>query len=311
MPASQDPPTIILLAGPTAVGKTAVSLELARRLGTEIVNADSMQVYRHMDIGTAKPTREERSLIRHHLLDVVDPDEPFDAARYAKLARSAIDRILADGKTPLVVGGTGLYLKVLTRGICPAPPSDPAVREELLREEQRVGLGGLHRALREADPQLGEIIHPHDRQRILRALEVLRATGRPLSRWQAEHRFHEEAYRTVKIFLHRERSVLRERIDRRVHEMLEMGLVEEVRGLLDSGYSPGLKPMQSLGYRQMTAHLQGAMSFTEAVEEMQRETCRYAKRQVTWFRGDPEFHWMSPEDLSGIMAVIDRAGIGR
>lgn len=291
----QTSPRIILIAGPTAVGKTALSLELAVRLGTEIVNADSMQVYRYMDIGTAKPTARERALTAHHLLDVVNPDEPFDAAGYVHLARPVLAELHRRGKVPLVVGGTGLYMKVLTRGICEAIPGDPEVRKQLTREEEERGLAALHGELTHIDPPMGARLHPNDRQRILRAIEVFRLTGRPLSEWQAQHCFGESPYRTIKVFLYREREELYERINRRVHTMMEQGFYDEVRSLLDRGFGPELKPMQSLGYKQLVQHIQGALSLDRAVYEIQRETRRYAKRQITWFRADPEFQWFDAE----------------
>jgi tRNA dimethylallyltransferase len=305
---SQDPPPIILLAGPTAVGKTELALELALHFGAEIINADSMQVYRYLDIGTAKPTAEQRALVPHHLLDVVDPDEPFDAARYAELARPVIEDLHAQGKMPLIVGGTGLYMKVLTKGICTGAPGDPGVKDQLRREIEEQGLARFHEELARVDPEAGRRIHPHDRQRILRALEVYRLTGAPLSLWQSEHRFSQRIYRSIKIFLYRERNVLYERINHRVQQMIDEGLLEEVQRLLERGYGPELKPMQSLGYKQMTAHLRGAHSWDFAVSEMQRATRQYAKRQLTWFRGEPEFRWFHAEGGSGIREWILNSG---
>jgi tRNA dimethylallyltransferase len=288
---SQTAPAIILIAGPTAVGKTALSLDLATRLGTEIINADSMQVYRYMDIGTAKPTARERAVVVHHLLDVVNPDQPFDAAGYVHLASPVLAELHRLGRTPLIVGGTGLYMKVLTRGICEAIPGDPEVRKQLAREEEERGLLDLHGELAHVDPAMGSRLHPHDRQRILRALEVFRLSGKPLSQWQAEHCFGESPYRTIKVFLFREREELYERINRRVLVMMEHGFAEEVRSLLQMGFGPDLKPMQSLGYKQMVRYLAGECSLDQAISEIQRETRRYAKRQITWFRSDPEFKW--------------------
>ncbi len=274
------------------MGKTALSLDLAARLDAEIVNADSMQVYRGMDIGTAKPTRAERSLVPHHLIDVADPDEPFDAARYAALARSAIEVLHGRGKAVLVVGGTGLYMKALEKGICPGAPAAPEVRDELLREALEHGLDALYRELLHVDPVLAGRIHPRDRQRIVRGLEVHRATGKPLSEWQDDHGFSQSLYRTVKIFLYRDRDELYGRIDRRVDAMMEQGFPDEVRRLLDMGYGPGLKSMQSLGYKQLVCAAQGLYALDAAVDEIKRKTRHYAKRQMTWFRADPEFLWV-------------------
>jgi tRNA dimethylallyltransferase len=267
-----------------------------------------MQVYRYMEIGTAKPTREERARVVHHLLDVADPDEAFDAARYAELARPVVETLRNRGKRPLVVGGTGLYMKVLTRGICSGAPSDPAVREELLRELEQHGLPRLHEELQRVDPEAGRRLHPHDRQRLLRALEVHRLTGLPLSHWQSQHRFQRAIYPSIKIFLYRDRNVLYERINRRVRQMLDQGLLEEVRGLLEKGYAPELKPMQAVGYKQMAAHLRGACPLASAISEMERATRQYAKRQLTWFKGDPEFRWFRAEDRAGILEWIERSG---
>ncbi len=311
MSASPSIPPLILLAGPTASGKTQLAIELAGSLGTEIVNCDSMQVYRHMEIGTAKPTREERASIPHHLLDVADPDEPFDAARYAELARPVVETLLSQGRMPLVVGGTGLYMKVLTRGICPGAPADPAIRTQLHRELEQHGLPKLFEELSRVDAEAGRRLHPHDRQRILRALEVHRLTGIPLSRWQAPHRFRQTIYRSLKIFLYRERDVLYERIKCRVQQMVTQGLVEEVRNLLAMGYGPELKSMQAVGYKQIAAHLLGAGTLPAAVSDMERATRHYAKRQLTWFRGDPEFHWFQADDQDGILEWIRTSARGQ
>ena len=300
---------IILLSGPTGVGKTALSLELAERLKTDIVNADSMQIYRYMDIGTAKPSSDERTRIRHHLLDIVNPDEPFDAARYLQVATPVIDKLHQEGKIPLVVGGTGLYMKILTRGICRGAPTDPAVRQQVLLEEQKYGLRRLYEQLNGVDPLLAARIHPNDRQRILRALEVFRLTHKPLSYWHQQHHFRESRYRTVKIFLYRERDELYRRINLRVHEMMAQGFLEEVQMLLDMGYGPELKAMQSLGYKHLTEHLFGRFPLDAAANRLQRDTRRYAKRQMTWFRGDPEFRWIHAQDLENAFeSVIDAVG---
>lgn len=312
---SPEPPTspppgalpIVLIAGPTAVGKTALSLDLAEKLATEIINADSMQVYRYMDIGTAKPTAEERARIRHHLVDVVDPDEHYDAALFVEQARPVIDALHAQGKIPLVVGGTGLYMKALTRGLCPGPAADPEIRRALLQDLERHGLGFLYQELRRVDPVCAAKIHPNDRQRIVRALEVFRSTGVALSQWQDAHGFRHSLYRTVKIALCRERRDLHERIHRRVLAMMDQGLLDEVRRLLQRGYPCTLKSMQSLGYRHMCLFLAGKVSLDEAVRLMQRDTRRYAKRQLTWFKGDAEFRWFHADEPQKITAWVLQA----
>ncbi|MGQ9670273.1 MAG: tRNA (adenosine(37)-N6)-dimethylallyltransferase MiaA [Desulfosoma sp.] len=295
---------IVLLAGPTAVGKTALSLDLAEVLKTDIVNADSMQVYRFMDIGTAKPSAQERNRVRHHLLDVVNPDEPYDAAVFAHQARAVIEALHAQGKIPLVVGGTGLYMKALTRGICPGPPTHPGLRRQLLDDLARHGMSWLYAELSRVDPSCAARIHPNDRQRLLRALEVYRSTGVPLSHWQRTHGFRQALYPTIKIVLYRDRDELYARIDQRVLHMVDQGLLDEVRHLVRMGYDCSLKPMQSLGYRHMCQYLAGRMTFEEAVRTMQRDTRRYAKRQMTWFRGDPEFRWFHAEARRKIFDAV-------
>jgi tRNA dimethylallyltransferase len=301
-------PPLVILAGPTASGKTSLAIELAARISAEIVNADSMQVYRRMEIGTAKPTPAERRIVPHHLIDVADPDEPFDAARYAKAAEEAIDEIQERGRVPLVVGGTGLYIRALTRGLCQGPPSDPEVKGRLVEAERSKGLGELYIELLKFDPESAARIHRNDRQRIIRALEVFHAGGVPLSVLQARHGFREVLRPAIKVFINRERNSLYERIDRRVDRMIESGLKGEVEGLLAMGYSSDLKSMQSIGYRQMCAFIAGQMSMQEAVGEMKRETRRYAKRQITWFRGDAEFRNFDADDIEGIYGYIREAG---
>lgn len=301
----QDLP-IILLAGPTAVGKTALTVKLAEDIGTEIVNADSMQVYRHMHIGTAKPSVDERARVRHHLLDIVDPDEPFDSARYLEFARPVVDDLHNRGKIPIVTGGTGLYMKVLTRGICAGAPGDPQVKHELIREAGERGLHGLYAELQKVDPQLAGRLGPNDRQRIIRALEVYRLTGASLSYWQERHRFESVVYPSIKVFIFREREDLYGRINRRVHLMMEHGFLDEVRNLLSMGYDPGLKPMQSLGYKQLVQHIRGELSLEAAVRLIQRDTRHYAKRQMTWFRGDSDFFWFDAEKEDEIIKWIQQ-----
>jgi tRNA dimethylallyltransferase len=297
---------LIVLAGPTAAGKTSLSIELAARISAEIVNADSMQVYRFMEIGTAKPTLDERRIVAHHLIDVADPDEPFDAARYIDTAVPLIENIKARGKVPLVVGGTGLYIRVLTQGLCKGPPSNPEVKRRLLADEQSKGLGELYLDLLRVDPGSAEKIHRNDRQRIIRALEVFYSGGVPLSIIQKGHGFRDRIFPSVKVFMNRDREALFERIDKRVDRMLEEGLKGEVEGLLAMGYSAELKSMQSIGYKQMAAHLAGAMSLQDAVLQIKRETRHYAKRQITWFRGDREFTSFDADDIEGIVEHVGK-----
>ncbi len=277
--------------GPTGVGKSGLAVELAQAFGGEILNADSMQVYRHMDIGTAKLTLEERRGIPHHLIDLVDPDQPFHAELYRRHGRRIIGELHLKGRPIFLVGGTGLYIRALTQGLFAAPKIDPLIRERLKQEAKEKGNAPLHQRLREVDPKAASIIHPNDLFRTVRALEVYESTGMPISLFWEGHRFGDRPYETLKLGLQVERYELYRRIDERVDRMIEKGLLHEVEGLLKMGYGPGLKPMKSLGYKQMVQYLLNETGWDEAVCQMKRETRRYAKRQWTWFRGDPEIHW--------------------
>ncbi len=285
---------VLCLVGPTAVGKTACGLELAERLSAEIVSADSRQVYRRMDIGTDKPSPEERRRVPHHLIDRVEPDEVYTAGRYRDDAREAIRGILARGRLPLVVGGTGLYLRALFDGIEAGPPADSAVRARLLSLAEREGPGRLHRRLSAMDPVAARKIHPNDCSKLVRALEVLELTGCPLSEFHRVHRFRDRPFRVRWFGLIRPRSELYQRIEERVDRLIRRGLVEEVRGLIRSGFGPDLPSMRGLGYRQIAAHLAG-MPLAEAIALLKRDTRRYAKRQLTWFRRQAPVEWLAVE----------------
>ncbi|HXT54863.1 MAG TPA: tRNA (adenosine(37)-N6)-dimethylallyltransferase MiaA [Candidatus Eisenbacteria bacterium] len=288
-------PKIVIVLGPTAVGKTELALAVAPKVNAEIVNADSQQVYRYLDIGTGKPSKPERERVRHHLIDVVNPDEDFNAARYRQLAAASIDEIHKRGAKVLVSGGTGLYLKALTGGLFSGPSQDTELRANLEREIAQIGLAALYDRLIAIDPGANTKIHPNDRQRIIRALEVYQSTGRPLSEWQNEHRFQEEAFQVLKIGLARARAELYDLINRRSESMIRAGLLGEVRGLMERGYELDLKPLRSVGYRQMGEVIEGIKGLPEAIAEMKQETRRLAKRQLTWFRSDPEIRWFHPE----------------
>jgi len=288
-------PKLVIVLGPTAVGKSELALELAQSVNGEIVNADSQQVYRHMDIGTGKPSKADQQRVRHHLIDVVDPDEEFNAALYRRLATEAIEDIQRHGKNALVCGGTGLYLKALTHGLFTGPGQDPDLRRTLEQEINDNGLAPMYQRLVDIDASVLSSIHPNDRQRIIRALEVYRITGKPISAWQKEHAFQEESFEVLKIGLMRERAELYDLINRRSERMMEAGLLDEVRGLVSRGYSLELKPLRSVGYRQMGEVIQGAKNVVEALDEMKQETRRLAKRQLTWYRADTDIHWYYPE----------------
>jgi len=297
---------IIVIAGPTASGKTEVAVRLARAVGAEVVSADSMQVYRGMDIGTAKPSDADRAAVPHHMLDVVAPDEDFNADLYRKMALPIIHDIVSRGRICLLVGGTGLYMKALTGGLFECPPSDPLLRERLLAMYDRLGRGGLHSRLCELDTQAASRIHPNDRVRVTRAMEIISLTGRMPSRLADEHGFRQGPFEELYVCLDVDRQSLHGRIDRRSVKMVESGLVEETASLLASGFSPGLKAMKGLGYRHMIGYLEGERTLEEAVRILQRDTRRYAKRQMTWFRKIPGVIWKSPDDFKGIHEVVVR-----
>ena len=283
---------MLVVCGPTGVGKTAFGIDLARRIRGRIVGADSMQIYRGMDIGTAKPTAEEQAAVVHYMVDIVDPDQPFDAAAYARRADAVVRQLKAEGVVPVVVGGTGLYIRALVYGLFDAPPADSALRRRLQTQLDQEGAAALHARLAALDPAAAERIHPNDAYRIVRALEVVTETGRPISEHHSRHGFRRPRYDVLTIGLDMPREQLYARIDRRVDAMLAEGLLDEVRGLLARGYDPQLKSMQSLGYRHMVDYIQGRMDWEEAVRTLKRDHRRYAKRQITWFRSDPEVRWM-------------------
>jgi tRNA dimethylallyltransferase len=294
---AERPPAIRVgfIVGPTGVGKSSVAMALAERLEAEIVNADSRQVYRGMDIGTAKPDAEDRRRVPHHLLDLRAIDDPLDVAEFLKRARAAIADVAARGRNVMVVGGSGFYLRVLRGGIFAGPPAAPEVRRELEALAAEQGVEYLHARLREVDGPSAERIGHRDLYRIVRALEVFRLTGRPISAHQQSHRFAAREYEALTVGLAMERKRLYESIDRRFDRMVARGLVDEVRALLAAGCDPGKAPLRTVGYRQIAAAVRGEMKLGEAIELAKRDTRRLAKRQLTWFRADPEIVWVDAE----------------
>jgi tRNA dimethylallyltransferase len=297
-----EPIPLIVIVGPTAVGKSALALELALKFGLEIINADSMQVYRGMDIGSAKPTPADRNLVTHHLLDIRNPDEEYSAAQFREEAHRIISALAQSGKRALVTGGTGLYIKALLKGLFTAPPADRQLRERLKKLEAEKGNWHLYRQLAEVDPEAASRIHPNDTFRIIRALEVFHLTGRTISEHHRDHRFSTSAFTPLKIGLIRDRREIYRRIEARVDSMIASGLEEEVKGLLSKGYAHSIKAFQSLGYKQMLSHIRGEITLDEAIRLIKVNTKRYAKRQLTWFRQDPEILWFT---LPGQTAAVD------
>jgi len=295
---------LLVIVGPTAAGKTAVAVECCLALGGELVSADSMQVYRHLDIGTSKPTPEERRGIPHHCLDLVEPDEEYSVARYQADAGAAITDIHARGKLPVLCGGTGLYIRAVLYGLdLPIAAADWDLRARLEDEAQRHGAQALHDRLRQVDPVAAARIHPHNVRRVVRALEVYVLTGRPIS---SHHRLDQAPpakYNVLAFGLNLPRGELYRRIDARVEAMMARGLLEEVRRLADRGYSQDMTSMKGLGYRQLAQHLRGEATLEAAVRLIKRDTRHYARRQLTWFRAEPDLRWIAVDAAGGNIAV--------
>jgi tRNA dimethylallyltransferase len=281
-----------LIVGPTGSGKTSIAMAVAERLGAEIVNADSRQLYLGMDIGTAKPSAEERRRVPHHLIDVGTPDHPLDVAEFVAMARAAIFDIAGSGRRALVVGGSGFYLRALRGGIFSGPSASPEIRREFEQIAAERGILFLHDELARIDPASASRIQRNDLYRIVRALEVHRITGIPISEHQERHRFAEREFDTLTIALEVPRTQLYEGINSRFDAMLAEGFVDEVRRLLAAGYSPERPPLSTIGYREIAAFVRGAMTLDDAVELAKRKTRQFAKRQLTWFRHEPEVTWV-------------------
>jgi len=298
-------PELLVITGPTATGKTALGVELARLLDGEVISADSMQVYRGMDIGTAKPSEAERGGVPHYMFDVAEPAENFSAAKYAALASACVEDIRRRGKTPIVVGGTGLYIDGLLRGTdYAAAPDDPALRQALEEEYDRVGGQAFRELLAEVDPERAAILHPGDKKRLVRAREVYLLTGETITAHDERSRLAPPRY-TARIWAldFQDRQRLYERIDLRAARMFENGLVEEVRGLLSAGVPLDGTAMQAIGYKETAAYLRGACSLAEAVDTVQRKSRQYAKRQLTWLRRNPAIHWLRWENAPDLSAA--------
>lgn len=295
---------VVAVLGPTCTGKSEVGERLAEDFGGEIVNADSMQVYRYFDIGTAKPSREAQAKIRHHLISVVEPYDAFDVARFKELADAAIKDAWSRKKVPIVVGGSGLYLKVLFHGIFPIP-SNEKIRTEL-RERFARTPNDVYEELKRVDPDYASRISHRDRVRVVRALEILYVSGKTMSQLEDTHGFRDERYGICRIGLMRERQELYRRINARVEEMLASGWIEEVKSILAAGHPASCKPFSSIGYKEILLYLNGSLGYPDMVTKIKQETRRYAKRQVTWFsKGDPSISWFRyPENRTDIWEQV-------
>ena len=306
MHAKAEKPRIIIICGPTGIGKTAVAVALARHFNGQIIGADSMQVYKYMDIGTAKPTTEEQARVVHHMVDIVEPDESFDAAQFCERGRAKIFELCQQNILPFVVGGTGLYIKALLYGLFNADVSDAGVRERLKAEADTYGIEYLFGRLSRLDPDTAKRLHPNDTYRILRALEVVESTGQSISKHHKNHGFLEQPFESLKIGLNMDRAVLYERINTRVDAMIAAGFLNEVKGLLKKGYSSDLKSMQAIGYHHLVDYIRGQLSWEECVRTLKRDHRRYAKRQLTWFGADPEIIWKRPEQIEEIKHLVEK-----
>ena len=299
------PAPLVVIAGPTASGKSSLALALASRFGGEIISCDSVAVYREFEIGTAKPSGEERALVPHHLIDIVAPDAFFTAGEYARLARAAAREITARGRLPIVCGGTGLYLRAMLDGLFAGPERDEALRERLRRRKRD---NSLWRLLRRLDPEAASRIHSNDEPKLIRAIEVCATSARPMSELLHHGRNALQGYRTLRIGLSPERASLYDHINRRCAAMFEQGLIEETRTLL-SRYGPDVFAMRSLGYRQAAEHLRGECTPPEAIARAQQGHRNYAKRQMTWFRREPEMQWLNcfgPEAAARAAELVEQ-----
>jgi tRNA dimethylallyltransferase len=310
-PSGEEKPAgpVVVVTGPTASGKSALGIEIAERFGGEIINADSMQVYRYMDIGSAKPSAEERSRVPHHLFDVVDPKADYSAGRYGIEARAVASEIHDRGGLVVLVGGTGLYIRAFLEGLVSDGGADPEIRERLEREHAEASAAGdpgrLHRRLTDWDPDAAERIHPNDLRRTIRALEICAQAGRPASGVRKDHGFADRPYPRLHLAIDPGREILNERIDLRCEQMIEAGLLREVRHLRDAGYGAELRPMQSIGYRHINPVVDGLDTLAHALIEMQKDTRRFARRQRTWLRKVEGVEWMDPADPDAVFAKVE------
>ena len=299
---------LICIAGPTASGKTALSIALAKELGAEIVSCDSMQIYKRMDIGTAKPTAEEMANIPHHMLSVAEPWEDFSVGKYCQMAAPIVDDILARGKTAIIVGGTGLYMDALIKGNDFAPVPATGRREELEELAQTQGIDAVIEKLRAVDPASADRLHPSDRKRIIRAMEVYLETGETITEHNRKTQLLPPRYQPIWFGLEdAERSALYARIDRRVEQMLEHGLIKEIQSLLTEGIPEKCTAMQAIGYREFIDALRGRSSMETAIALVQQSSRKYAKRQLTWFRRNPAIHWLRREEKDTLSQILPKA----
>lgn len=299
-------PKVLVIVGPTASGKTPLGVALAKRLGGEIISADSMQIYKHMSIGTAKVSLDEMQGVPHHLVDCVSPDEEFSVAKYKAAALEAIEAILSRGKLPIIIGGTGLYINSLSQPWdFQKKDSDEKIRWRLTAEAEVLGNKALYERLKSVDPVTAEIVHPNNLNRLIRALEIYELTGKPKSDFDEETKKHSVPYDYIILGLDWDRETLYERINRRVDRMIEEGLIEETKMLIERGYDWNLTAMKAIGYKELKAYLEGESSLAEAVTILKRDSRHYAKRQMTWFRKDKRIQWLKMDETRDLETQVE------
>ncbi|MEJ2543950.1 MAG: tRNA (adenosine(37)-N6)-dimethylallyltransferase MiaA [Calditrichaceae bacterium] len=295
-------PVVPIIVGPTAIGKTYLSLLLAERISAEVISADSRQIFKYMDIGTAKVDKESQKKVPHHMIDICNPDEYFSAGMYSKLARKIIDHILSEGKLPIVVGGSGFYISALIDGIFDTQIHDPDIRWQLQQRVENEGLEALYKELEQYDPEYAAKININDKQRILRSLEVYLSTGQPFSKWHKQ-KTNPANFQYKMIGLNMDRKLIYKRIDERVDKMIDQGLVNEVKHLQKLGYNAKLTALKTVGYREVFACLNDSIDFDTMVKQIKQNTRRYAKRQLTWFRRDKRIKWFEALDREELMRI--------
>jgi tRNA dimethylallyltransferase len=297
---------LVIINSPTATGKTKLAIDLALEFGGEIISADSLQVYRYLDIGTAKPSPEQRNIVKHHMIDVVDPGEEFNAAIFAGQARIIIADLARQGKPVFIVGGTGLYIRALLRGIIDTPDVDENIRNHYRQLRDQHGKEYLYNLLQDKDADAARKINPNDSVRVIRALEVMEQTGESIAVIQKRHSFADCPYKTYKIGIQLDRAELKQRIITRTEKMIAAGLLDEVKSILDRGYSYNLKPLQSLGYKQVIGFIRKEYDWGNALDLIKRDTWQYAKRQLTWFHADKEINWFNPDSFEEIKKNVEK-----
>lgn len=295
----------VIICGPTAAGKTSLAIEISKKIGGEVINADSRQIYRFMDIGTGKPAPEERKEVPHHLIDLINPDERFDAGRFIEMADRAYDEIVKRERFPVVVGGTGLYIRAFEKGLIPSPPIPQEIKEEILRIKEEKGAGYLYEELKKVDPETASRVAPGDFPRIERALSYYLATGQKISEIRKKHGFKENRYETLKIYIEPPRDVLYQSIKKRIYDMIKRGWIEETERLLNMGYDENSPGFTSVGYREIARFIRGEVNMESAIASIYKKTKDYARRQIFWFRKENSLKIDAP-DVSRVLEVVEK-----